>query len=85
MKLFKLIINNLEKFDGGWVDGWVGEREREREREGESPQLCFVLFFLVLSHFCNQFLVPQLSLVFFLFLFPSLFAISLCNQSVLAY
>jgi hypothetical protein len=49
------------------VGGWVGERERE----GKSTTL-FCSFFFVFSHFCNQFLVPQLSLVLFLFLFPSL-------------
>jgi hypothetical protein len=50
---------------GGWVD------EREREREGKSTTL-FCSVFFVFSHFCNQFLVPQLSLVLFLFLFLSL-------------
>jgi len=78
LKLFKLIINNLEKFDGGWVGGWV----RERERGEESPQLCFVPFF-----FCFLSLLQSVfsatTFFGFIFVFISLpFAISLCNQSV---
>jgi hypothetical protein len=43
LKLFKLIKNNLEKFDGGWVGGWERERERERGAGGKSTTLfCFL-------------------------------------------